>query len=94
MGGGGLSGVVYPLPSGHYLPDLTTAGHHGHYMAAADVAGGGGHYGTVGGEPFGGGGSPATWQDLIQPRLPHIIKGKIFFKNSDDLLTNIKSIAT
>ena len=68
---------------GHYLPDLAAAASgHGHYLSEL-AAPPGGHYmtgGAGGGEPFGGGqpGAPnATWQDLIQPRLPHIIKGKL-----------------
>jgi hypothetical protein len=83
-GGGGS--VVYPLPAGHYLPDLPAANHHHPYLGGG---GGGGEslYGVIGGvggggDQFAGGGSPATWQDLIQPRLPHIIKGrnkKVYF---------------
>jgi hypothetical protein len=67
---------------GHYLPDLAAASGHGHYLSEL-AAPPGGHYmtgGGGGGEPFGGGqpgASNATWQDLIQPRLPHIIKGKL-----------------
>ncbi len=80
---GGPVGVgMYPGGGGgHYLPDLAAASGHGHYLSEL-AAPPGGHYmtGGGGGEPFGGGqpGAPnATWQDLIQPRLPHIIKGKV-----------------
>jgi hypothetical protein len=82
--GGGPVGVgMYPGGGGGtYLPDLAAASGHGHYLSEL-AAPPGGHYMTGvggGGEPFGGGqpGAPnATWQDLIQPRLSHIIKGKV-----------------
>jgi hypothetical protein len=70
---------------GHYLPDLAAAANgHGHYLTDLAAPPGGGHYmngvgGVGGGESFVGGqpGAPnSTWQDLIQPRLPHIIKGE------------------
>ena len=84
--GGGVVGV-YPTAAGgggHYLPDLAaSSAAAGHYLAELAAPGGhGGHFMTAAtGEPYGGGHpAPAagvpTWQDLIQPRLPHIIKGR------------------
>ncbi len=71
---------MYPGGGGHYLPDLAAAASgHGHYLSELAAPPGGQYMtGGGGGEPFGQPGAPnATWQDLIQPRLPHIIKGKV-----------------